>query len=470
MGGTLQTFWSDREWRIKNAPLLQACLLRGGIGLDLNDEQLAEKAYQGITSYHRWSRESKIELPPLKIWSRFILKGHPISEETLAPIAEELTYIYETRFYCRTLRPEVPQVLRQIKAMGLRIGCISNTICRGQVPDNLKEYGILDYFNPIILSSEYGTRKPDPSIFYHAVRSANLPSGACIYVGDRISADILGAHRAGFRMAVQIQHDFANGDPDEGDSPDAFIQNMRELLPLLESEKEKGFRSTEAVRKRKIKAIFFDAGGILYYKPHKGKHIRQFFRRYKITAPEHIVREKLKLKDQAFQGKLDRHEYYAMVIRLYGVTDPQVIEEGATALLLDATTVEIVPGVPETMRKLKDKGFILGIITDTATPISTKLDWFDRAGFGRVWDTIISSKEIQIRKPAPTIYQEALIRTGTKAEEAVFVGHKTSELKGAKAVGMTTIALNYTKSGVADVFIDAFTDLEKISLLDEFAS
>ena len=27
------------------------------------------------------------------------------------------------------------------------------------------------------------------------------------------------------------------------------------------------------------------------------------------------------------------------------MTDPQVIEEGATALLLDATTVEIVPGV-----------------------------------------------------------------------------------------------------------------------------
>jgi len=395
MGGTIQTFWSDRDLRIKNAHFLQQCLRRGGINLNLDDERFAETVFLGISAYHSWSRESKVELPPLKVWHQFVFKAYDVAEESLTLIAEELSYLYETCFYCREMRPEMPQVLRELKAMGLRIGCISNTLSRGQVPGNLKEYGILDFFNPIVLSSEYGFRKPDPSIFYHAVRLASLPSGACVYVGDRTTPDILGARRSGFRMAVQIQHKFDNGDSDEEAAPDAVIRDMRELLPLLEVEKEKGLRSAAATNGQKIKGIFFDAGGILYHKPKKGRHFRQFLARYKVTPPPHIVRQKLALKDLAFQGKLERHEYYEKVVRLYGFTDLQEIEQGVTALILDATTVEIIPGVPETMNILKQRGFILGIITDTATPIRIKFDWFEQAGFGCIWDSVISSKEIR---------------------------------------------------------------------------
>ena len=52
---------------------------------------------------------------------------------------------------------------------------------------NLKEYGIRQYFDPIVLSSEYGRRKPDPAIFHYAARLANVPTSECLYVGDRIA-------------------------------------------------------------------------------------------------------------------------------------------------------------------------------------------------------------------------------------------------------------------------------------------
>ena len=93
------------------------------------------------------------------------------------------------------MRPEMPAVLHAIQQMGLKIGLISNVCSRGQVPLNLEQYGLRHYFNPLVLSSEYGRRKPDPAIFHHAARLAGVPTSHCLYVGDRIARDILGRAR-----------------------------------------------------------------------------------------------------------------------------------------------------------------------------------------------------------------------------------------------------------------------------------
>jgi FMN phosphatase YigB (HAD superfamily) len=94
------------------------------------------------------------------------------------------------------------------------------------------------------------------------------------------------------------------------------------------------------------------------------------------------------------------------------------------------------------------------------------LKWFERGGFGHVWDSIISSMDIGTRKPDPTIYQAALQQLGVASDQAVFVGHRASELAGARAIGMQTIAFNYDKDASADIFIEKFSDLLKLPVLD----
>jgi putative hydrolase of the HAD superfamily len=105
---------------------------------------------------------------------------------------------------------------------------------------------------------------------------------------------------------------------------------------------------------------------------------------------------------------------------------------------------------------------MLGIITDTANPVHVKLSWFERGGFGNVWDTIISSQEFGIEKPDPRIYFAALQQLGLKADQAVFVGHCPEELEGARTCGMKTVAFNYEASAKAEYFIDNFSDLLQI--------
>ncbi|MBA4385238.1 MAG: hypothetical protein C0410_10925 [Anaerolinea sp.] len=459
MGGTIQNFWTNRELKVKSIPAFRDTFLRAGINFELNDEALTDLVSSGITSYHKWNRESRIELKPFEVWKKFVLKEYQFPDETLGSIAEDLTYLYETTFYYREMRPEIPEVLAAIKSMGLSMGIISNTQSQRQVPDNLTQYGIIDYFSPIVLTSQYGLRKPDPSIFYYAARLAKVPTGSCMYIGDKINRDILGARRAGFRSAIKILHIFDDGEPDFGATPDAEIENMTQLIPIIEQELEKDKFIIKIESNQKIKAVFFDAGDILYHRPQKQLNFNEYLSKIDHTPDPELDRKLKVIRELAFQGKLDRHDYYRQSVQLHGISDEKSITDGVTALDLDDDTVSIFEGVPETIKALKEKGLILGIITDTALTPAIKLKWFEDNGFGYIWDIIISSKDLGIRKPAPILYEEAITQAGIKPDEAIFVGHKATELEGARNIGLKTIAFNYEKKAIADKYIQSFGDL-----------
>jgi putative hydrolase of the HAD superfamily len=459
MGGTIETFGYTHELRLEATNLIQQRLQQVGIDLKLNNEQLLAVISNGLDRYKRWSIKSLDELRPLRIWSEYVFAGLDVEIDKLAAIAEDLMFLVETRFYCRAMRPEVPAVLAAIKEMGLKIGLISNVCSRGQVPTNLKAYDIIHYFDPIVMSSEYGRRKPDPAIFHYAARLANVPASACLYIGDRIVRDIDGAQRAGYGMSVQIIHDFEHGENDEGATPDAVIGNMTELLDILQAnlDDEKG-----PVEPTKVRAFIFDAGDILYFRPERGAKFVAFLKELGLEINPDHVQQKKAIEYRAYRGEIDHDEYRESIVRMYDITQPDLVERGKKALIDDDANVAFFDGVPDTLRALKEKGYLLGIITDTANSISSKLSWFERGGFGHVWDSIVSSMDLGVRKPDPKIYQASLQQLGLSASEAAFVGHRTSELSGARAVGMHTIAFNYDKDASADYFIDNFADLLKV--------
>jgi putative hydrolase of the HAD superfamily len=467
MGGTIETFCYTRESRLKVTPGIQQRLLSAGVNLHLGNEQLFEVVSSGLNRYHQWSLQSLDELPPQRVWHEYILVDFPVDPRKLDAIAEDLMAYIETHYYHRAMRPEMPVVLDAIQKMGLKIGIISNICSRGQVPLNLGKYGLRHYFDPIVLSSEYGRRKPDPSIFHYAARLANVPTSECLYVGDRIARDILGARRAGYRLAIQIQHDFNHGEADEGATPDAVIANMNELVDILRAEQGVPGTRDNACKSRQdgVCAFLFDAGDILYFRPQRDRKLNAFLKELSLPAAETHAAEIEALRQRAFLGQITREQYCEAILRLYDVTRPEHIVRGKQIMDEDTNNVKFFDGVRETLLALKEREYLLGIITDTTLPVHVKLGWFDHGGFGHVWDSFVSSKELGIRKPAPQIYHAALKQLGLRGDQAVFVGHKASELDGARAVGMKTIAFNYEKNVEADFFIDQFADLLKIPII-----
>jgi putative hydrolase of the HAD superfamily len=465
MGGTIETFWFSPEMRLHATSELHQLLLASDICLHLSAEQLYRLIVNGLEKYHNWSLRTLEELEPSQVWRQYILADFPETFSRLDSISDDLMVWIETHYYHRRMRPEIPSVLEAIQKMGYKIGLISNVNSKNQVPLNLKQYGIIRFFHPIVLSSEYKRRKPDPAIFHHAARLANTPTSECIYIGDRIARDIMGAKRAGFKMAIQIRHDFEHGEQDDGATPDLIINDMTELLDLLKEETQVEKNRSQNLHLRNIRAVLFDAEGVLYYRKDKDREYRKILKEFDLQITEFPEDKKEHYRRMASIGLITFDEYKQKVLELIGIRDPAQIARGIHIANEESENVSFFSDSRKTLEKLKNNNFYLGIVTDTAHPLHVKINKLERGGLGDLWDTIIASREVGVQKPDPKIYQLALQQLGITPEQAVFVGHKAIELDGARKVGMKTIAFNYEDGAMADFYIEQFSDLASLPIL-----
>ena len=467
MGGTIDTFWYSPEMRLQATPGLQQLLSAHGIDLHLSDALLYNLVTGGLARYHKWRMISLDELPPETVWRNYILADFNADFPQLGSAAEDLMVWIETQYYRRQMRPEIPAVLAEIQNLGYKIGLISNVTSRGQVPLNLGQYGIKHYFNPIVLSSEYKRRKPDPAIFHYAARLSNSPTSECIYIGDRISRDILGAKSAGFKLAIQIKHDFNHGECDEGAIPDLILNNMTELLEILQKEyKSPGQSQMEKGSNNKIRAVLFDADGILYYRKNKDQELNPFIKQYGIPNTVIPDSEMNHLRHQAFIGQISFEQYKTAVLNLHGITDPNLVTRGIQRAIIEKDKIQFFTDTFETLKILKNRNLYLGIVTDTAQPLYVKIKKLERGGIGHLWDSITPSSEVGVQKPDPKIYQLALQQLGVTSDQAIFVGHKTIELEGARNAGLKTVAFNYDPEARSDFYIKNISDLTNLPILN----
>ena len=96
--------------------------------------------------------------------------------------------------------PYTNEVLSHLKEQVIGLGLISNwdNSCRQVLKDN----GLDQYLDPIIVSSEEGMEKPDERIFAKALAAVNITSEECIYVGDNYYDDAVGSAKLGIRSYI----------------------------------------------------------------------------------------------------------------------------------------------------------------------------------------------------------------------------------------------------------------------------
>jgi len=84
-------------------------------------------------------------------------------------------------------------------ASKFQLGIVSNGLPDVQY-QKLETLGIRHFFGCIVLSEEFGIRKPDPAIFWHAAGLLGREPQECLYVGDSYIADVVGGKKAGLRV------------------------------------------------------------------------------------------------------------------------------------------------------------------------------------------------------------------------------------------------------------------------------
>jgi putative hydrolase of the HAD superfamily len=113
----------------------------------------------------------------------------------------------------RHVHPDAYELLDALRARGLRIGYVSNTYDPPEIlREVIRDEGMEERADAIVLSSELGFRKPSPRIYQAALREVDAPAAATLFVGDRVLEDVVGPAREGMYTCLATWFRSDDGD------------------------------------------------------------------------------------------------------------------------------------------------------------------------------------------------------------------------------------------------------------------
>ncbi|MCW9712995.1 HAD-IA family hydrolase [Aliifodinibius salicampi] len=130
------------------------------------------------------------------------------------------------------LEDHIADKLKEIKRNGMTTGLITDGRSHTQ-RNKLKSLGLQNYFDEVLISEEFGSKKPDPGTF--AYIQDKLEGEGYIYIGDNIQKDFIAPNNLGWDTVCLLE-DGTNIHPqnssvinEEVQRPDVFIKDFSEI-------------------------------------------------------------------------------------------------------------------------------------------------------------------------------------------------------------------------------------------------
>jgi len=241
-----------------------------GTLIDIETDESMEEIYRGVAHFltyqgvymHRWelsdiyyeilkeqkeqSSEKYPEINVESIWEAFLEQRGV--EESLARKALPRMLAQLFRGISRKrlkLYPSVKTVLDELKA-AYRLAIISDAQPCYALPE-MRAMSIEGYFDPIIISADFGYRKPDERLMQRALSIMSLTPSEVVFVGNDMYRDIYGASRLGIKTIHFLSNQGAESYEDI--TPDYVAATFKEVLTGLEALSQDTPLSPERMRK-----------------------------------------------------------------------------------------------------------------------------------------------------------------------------------------------------------------------------
>lgn len=224
-----------------------------GTLMDIHTEEGNEEIYRAISHFltyqgiylHRWEvkdayyrimekqRSSSVEEYPefdtVEVWREIISKysgGSLLPSNKLGQIPLFLAEMYRGISRLRLqLYPDVKVVLDELLSR-FRLAAVSDAQSVWAMSE-MRAVGIESYFNPVIISGDFGFRKPDKRLFEAALSGLGLEPKDVVFVGNDMYRDIFGARQLGMKT-VFFSSNQGRKEMD-GVKPDYIIYQFAEL-------------------------------------------------------------------------------------------------------------------------------------------------------------------------------------------------------------------------------------------------
>jgi putative hydrolase of the HAD superfamily len=204
-------------------------------GIELRRTEVRDRYFALMKQQRRASAEEHPEFDAVAIWRAIIEENASDFTRRLAPEKLEQLPLFLAEMYRGISRRKLklyPFVREMLDALRGELPMALVTDAQSAYAlGELHQVGILDYFDPIVVSGDHGYRKPDRRLFQLAIDALGVPAEHTLYVGNDMHRDIYGAREAGMQT---VMFDSEQGTKEHGDCvPDHRITDFRDLLTLL---------------------------------------------------------------------------------------------------------------------------------------------------------------------------------------------------------------------------------------------
>jgi putative hydrolase of the HAD superfamily len=200
-------------------------------------------------------------------------------------------------------------------------------------------------------------------------------------------------------------------------------------------------RAATIPRVGELAGVLFDMGGVVMDSP---LHAIAGYERERGLAPNSINRAIAAAGETGAWARLERGELTVGAFHALFEADCRVHGfevDGAAVMAAIAAAGVARPVMLEAIRRLRAQGFRVGALTNNwkrEGPDDDVIPHRLRSHF----DVFVESRVVGLRKPDPRIYQLACRELGVELARTAFLDDIGSNLKAARALGMTTIKVD----------------------------
>ena len=202
-----------------------------------------------------------------------------------------------------------------------------------------------------------------------------------------------------------------------------------------------------------LRAVLWDFGGVLSASPFEA------FARYEGSRglPQGFLRRVNSVNPHGNAwARLERAEISAAAFDAAFETESAALGHAVPGRhILPLLFGEIRPAMVAALRACKAAGLKVGCITNNVGDLGPETVSAARAAQWRetaaLFDVVVESSRVGVRKPEPAIYRLASERLGVVPEEAVYLDDLGINLKPARALGMHTIKVEAPEAALREL-------------------
>jgi putative hydrolase of the HAD superfamily len=195
-------------------------------GFDVEQEKFLE-AYKTAHEKYRLVRYGQFREVTNAVWVCETLNslGYPVSVDD-AKMKAALNVFFKAFIDSLELRESARELLK-LASKYCKVALISNFTFAPVIHRSLRKFGIHRFFSLVVISHDYGWRKPSPNIFNMALSKLGGTPQEAVFIGDSPMEDIKGALEIGFKTVFVSSPFSTKADLDASNQkPDFFFEDL----------------------------------------------------------------------------------------------------------------------------------------------------------------------------------------------------------------------------------------------------